>query len=91
MVSVNQPMGRYWKSAWIKERFDIKSATFTKVRKLIRQHPERYSYYAIDGHNTDVFAFFDAKIFAKQLKAGADLPPYEPEAIAKMIGVFNDG
>lgn len=87
---INQPLGRYWKSTWIKEKFDIKSATFTKVRNLIRQHPERYSYYAIDGRNTDVCAFFDAKVFAKKLINGSDLPPYDPEAIAKMIGVLHE-
>lgn len=72
----------------IKEVFQCGQSTYLKIRKLIKAHPERYTQYAIMDRLTDGLAFVDAKTFAKRLKEGAPLPPYNPETAARALGVL---
>ena len=80
----------YMTGAEIKDAFKCEQSTYMKTRKIIRDHPERYTHYAIVDRLTSALAFADAKAFGKQLSAGQAVPPFEPDKAAMMMGVLRN-
>lgn len=78
--------GRYLTTQDIADRFGCKKTYISTIRAFIRRHPERYTYYAIQGHLTNVFAFMDARVFRQAIERGQDVPPFDIEAAARMFG-----
>ena len=77
--------GRYMTTKAIADLFDCHATYISTIRAFIRRHPERYSYYAIQGNLTNVFAFMDARVFKQAIERGHDVPPFDIDAAARML------
>ena len=88
---MDRPHGLYKTGDEIKEFFNISQSTYSKIRKLIKENPARYSHYAVIDRQTNILAFADAKVFAKQLRAGEKIPRFDPDKVGKMMGVLTNG
>lgn len=81
----------YMNGEEIKAFFKCSQSTYLHIRKVIKEHPERYTHYAIVDRLTSAPAFADAKAFASRLRKGdATLPPYEPDKAMMMMGVLHN-
>lgn len=82
-------VGGYLRNQALGERFSCGMTMVSMCRKLIREHPERYTYYGTLGGLTSVVAFADAYKFRKELTEGKAIPPFDPEAAASVACVFD--
>lgn len=81
----------YMTSKEIKETFHCGDSTFTNIRKILRDHPERYTPYAVVKRLTSALAFADASKFKDQIEAGESIPDFDPDEVyAVMYGRFNN-
>ena len=82
-------VGGYLRSKGLRERFDCSQTLVTDCRRLIKDHPDRYGYYGTIGSLTSTVAFADAYKFRAELKAGTEIPPFDPKEAAKVVCVFD--
>lgn len=78
--------GRYMTTKEIADMFDCGTTYVSTIRTFIKRHPDRYSYYAIIGNMTNVPAFMDARVFKQAIERGRDVPPFDVDAAARMLG-----
>lgn len=82
--------GYYMSKKEICNCFHVGQSVYTNIRRIIREHPERYSYYAVIDNLTSSQAFADAKVFRKQLEKGEQIPAFDPDAAAALLGVLSN-
>lgn len=75
----------YRKGKELRELFSVSERTYSKVRKVIANNPERYGIYGTLGVVTDDKAFADALKFHKQFESGLAVPPFRPEDAAAIL------
>lgn len=73
----------------LRAKFKVGDRTYTKVRRIIINNPDRYSVYASVGRVTDDRAFADAYKYKSLFEKGYKLPPYNPEEAEKIVREFS--
>lgn len=72
----------------LRQIFHCGDTIITQCRKIIKDHPERYTYYGTSGKLTNTAAFMDALTFRTRIQNGEPVPPFDPEGAAKMVGTM---
>ena len=80
--------GRYMTSTDIQSTLHIGKSHLSNIRRFIKDHPERYTHYAVIGHLTNVLAVIDAMAFRPQIEAGCETPEFNRDAAATMLGIY---
>ena len=75
----------YRKGKELRAMFSVSERTYSKVRKVIAENPERYGIYGTLGMVTDDRAFADALKFHRQFENGLAVPPFCPEDATAII------
>lgn len=69
----------------LRDIFRCSDRTYSKVRKIIVNNPERYGVYGVCGLVTDDRAFADALKYKTLFEKGYKLPPYRPEEASLLL------
>lgn len=75
----------YRKGKELRDMFRVSERTYSKVRKVIADNPERYGVYGTLGIVTDDRAFADALKYHKSFECGLSVPPFNPEDLARVL------
>lgn len=65
--------------------FHCGQTIITQCRRIIKDNPDRYTYYGTSGALTNSAAFMDAHTFRTRIQNGETVPPFDPEGAAKMV------
>lgn len=82
-----KPSGRYYTSKQIQQELHVTPAYISRIRSFIRKHPERYGIYGVCGNLTNIMAFIDAKAVHNEITKGIEVPEFDMEMAARMLGV----
>ena len=82
------PHGRYMTTQQIQAILHVTPSYISRIRAFIRKHPERYGIYAVSGRLTNIMAFLDAKSVYKQINKGVEVPEFDMDMAARMLGVY---
>ena len=69
----------------LEEIFHCGQTIITQCRRIIKDHPERYTYYGTSGSLTNTAAFMDAYTFRTRIQNGEPIPPFDPMDAARMV------